>query len=886
MPRNEVSLGRTEPLPPELARFPKAMHHALRVIASTTSIEHAYLLGAICQILDEPPALLMRHWDECKTSSSAYNRFYRTLQVLDQDAERARFDGAPLGLFSGRVVCLPETNNEIINGNCGDRKMCLVVPGFQRLIESVAPQHRPSYFATAYFYEQNGQITIGSMRAPLWDLLPESVRERYARWPEVLLAAIEQRALKMNEKEPFVTGPDERQRTRRLAERVAINLVVMQGPVVGRYDPNSAKLFAGTQAGIAPINDQCLQAIRAAGYRELPADIFASRVNSLYGELKPEHFLFKYIPLSRSPSSKADETIKLRDCFNAIPNSLSLALAREHRALFPLFALAATATGHVRHSFPTLPLSYTENGGPLEGIERSAAITPVRVEAMGLRTVDFKGLAKYYDRNLQHGLLAEALQRIPRHFIPISAGPRGAARHDWWNLAGEVKAAGEFFHLREQNRHPTLHYTVPNNDGLPQMLCIGFKGAGFLDTDGLPLRRTKFLREADLHSPILHNPRKSGSIHGDWGGLRLMDAQSEFDNLLGINYLMSRVAPRLGLVAAQPLDIANLEAIPVWERSGKVRWMTPEEHSLKVLGQEIWAAVPNFVCLRTVSVSDVRLSQVVNRIFSPPDVEKISPSERKEMIDSAMRYLYRVNGYVFEAPKFPLPLQAGELTSASVAWYLRLAAEANPRASQAIFHRFESKLFVSMAAVHAIGGHLGGFKLPGHDRLALRGGPLTLRNVGADGLMHDVDHYCHLPLSSGWGSTFKREQNIEVAQALDIATFQDSLYWLRIVLGQRESMPSQAVASYRYGPRFSVQRFRDDKDAIEQEIKIVRSSLNPKENNGTDKLVEHMGQCVGPQYAEIRAKVLKVLKREAPILSKKLDSGGTDSAENESPPEN
>jgi hypothetical protein len=843
------------------------MHHALKVVAHTSSIEHAYLLGAICRVLDEPAGRILHYWEQCPTSTSAYNLFYKVLQALEQHSTRAHFDGSSLGLFSARVICLPEANPDIIQGYCGDKKMCLIVPKFERLIESIAPQFCPAYFAYAYFYESGGRISIGAMRAPLWDYLPEKVRETYAQWPEVLIAAIEHRALRESEKERFITGPDEHKRIRRIAERVAVDLALLQGRVYGGYLKESGKFSVGTEAVLSPLNDTILPNIEAAGYRELSREVFLSRVQVVLGNVKPEHVLFKHIPLPHMPRSKADETESFRDCFKPIPNVTAHALARAHRQLFPMAGQSVQANGHIRHSFPVLPPSYQAKGGTLEGIGKAAAMAPVHVEPLNLGSLDFEDLANYYHKSLTQGLMAEALQRIPRHFAPISAGPRGSARQDWWNLPGEIKAAGEFVHLAEQNRHPTLHYALPSERGLPSMLCIGFKGAGFLDTDGLPLRNTKFLREGKLHSPILRNPRKTNTVHADWGGLDFFDAQTEFNNLLGLNYLMSKVAPRLGLVAAQPLDIASIEAIPLWDDSGRIQWISPEEHALKVLGQKLWAATPKLACLRTVSVSDVRLSQIVNRIFSPPDIEKIEPTERKPIIDSTLRYLYRVHGYQFEAPKFPVPLQDGKLTAASVAWYLKLAADTNPRASSAIFHRFESKLFVTMAAVHAIGGHLGGFNLPGQDSLAIRGGPLTLRNLGADGLMHDVDHFCHLPLTTGWGSKFKKEQHIYLAQALDKITLLDTIYWLNLVLGQRESLPSQGVGIYHYGPHYSERCFRDDKAAIEKQIALVKRSLDSKEKDGVIELAAHMEQPLQPQYDEIRAKALNVLKREPPRIT-------------------
>ncbi len=42
-------------------------------------------------------------------------------------------------------------------------------------------------------------------------------------------------------------------------------------------------------------------------------------------------------------------------------------------------------------------------------------------------------------------------------------------------------------------------------------------------------------------------------------------------------------------------------------------------------------------------------------------------------------------------------------------------------------------------------------------------------------------------------------------------------------------MPSRAVSTLGYGPRFSGQRFKDDQKSTKDEIALVKKSLDPKE---------------------------------------------------------
>src|SRR5262249_28534607 len=144
-------------------------------------------------------------------------------------------------------------------------------------------------------------------------------------------------------------------------------------------------------------------------------------------------------------------------------------------------------------------------------------------------------------------------------------------------------------------------------------------------------------------------------------------------------------------------------------------------------------------CLRTVSRSDVRISQLVNRIFAPENAGSLAPADRKEQIDSALKYLYFVHGYRFQAPSFPIPHEGGRITSEGIADYLQLAAQLQSRQAGAIYRLITARPHSAMCTVHAFGGHLGGANIPGALDLANRGGPLSQRNVDCDGRIHDID---------------------------------------------------------------------------------------------------------------------------------------------------
>lgn len=855
-------LRRDEHLPEVFDRFPTNMHRGLRIIARTHGIECAFLLGAIVTIREEPPAALLDYSNKVGSTGRAYNDFYKLVKYEDEKGFHARFDGAAQNTFSCRLVCTKvDDTHSAIDVDDGKYIMGIVIPEYQELIEAVCPKNCHPYFAYAQFSESTDRILIGKMHAPLWDSVSEAVREKYAAWPQVLLAAIEKSILLITEDARYTSSRGESGRFERTSERIAVELAVLRADTKGiLFTPQGKVIVASGADSEEKDSPLVTEALTTAGYKVLPESVFKQRVSTIHGVTSPECVRFKYLTISGIPGNFEDTLSVWRDSIKVMPNRKALAFARMHRAEYHHSGVPLTSDSRKYSASPTFNHHYVSTSGPLHQIERAASLAPVCVEDPDLLTLGTSRLERDFQRILQSPLVTAALERIPRYFVPMSKGPRGAARQDWWSPP-EQQLAGQFFHLSDQNRHPWLRFAVPDL-GKAGVLCVGLKGAGFLDAHDLPLRQTSYLRAMKLHAPILSNTKKLGTIHEYWGGLIIQDAQSEFDNLLGLASLVNRVAPKLGAVAAQPIDICRFTSLPVWNSDGEPSWLSPLEYSQEVLGRRVWNATPEFVCLRTACVSDVRISQLVNRIFSPDGIESLSASVRKEMVDSTMAYLFQMHGYEFEAPAFPLPSDGGKISATSIAQYLALAADLQPTAAKRIYHTFESKLFTSMAAVHGIDGHLGGIELPKQHQLAIRGGPLSLRNVGADGLLHDVDHYCHIPVCPRRGSSFIDKQDLVNAQVLDFVALNDTMYWLGVILGQRHEVPQQAMATFSYGPKFSVQRFRDDEGTIEEEINAIQTALNQeKETKGIlGPLLPQIAGSRAQEYAELKSRVKTVVR--------------------------
>lgn len=350
---------------------------------------------------------------------------------------------------------------------------------------------------------------------------------------------------------------------------------------------------------------------------------------------------------------------------------------------------------------------------------------------------------------------------------------------------------------------------------------------------------------------------------------------------------MHKVAPRLGGTVAEPIDFGGMDTLPVWDKGGTARWMGIGQHKELILGEKPWNKNFDFAVLRTVSRSDVRLSQAVNDVFFSKEAVKLDPEQRKAHIDQILTYIYAVHGHEYKVPMLPLPIVRGQIGAEAIAQYLQSASEIQSGTARSIFRTINARCFLTMSAIHAIGGHLGGIKLPGEQGLALRGGPLALRNVDCDGRLHDIDHFCYLPLAPEWRDGAKAAKSIPAAQALDVVTLQDTLYWTSLLLGQQAEPPHGRILTLHYGPKFSVQRFKSDSGMVIEQIAAIESALGKSDasegedpaakKDKTKKVVptdfpDRLLGDLAADYKTAKEKVLKVLGRNAPDFSVQANS--------------
>jgi hypothetical protein len=269
-----------------------------------------------------------------------------------------------------------------------------------------------------------------------------------------------------------------------------------------------------------------------------------------------------------------------------------------------------------------------------------------------------------------------------------------------------------------------------------------------------------------LDIPI-HKPAEieSGEIevpsHKYWGGMILGHAQAEFRNSVGLVYLFESAGVNPLRRVAYPINVAQLHAVPRVQ-NGEVTW-TPEFdylfNMLEVLSHNRADQLGVFV---STSQSDVRLSQIVNRIFSRSEQSESDIIECRNEILSALRYLFEVNGRNFEDPQIPFVPNGASIGTRDYQLFVNKILEHNEAEGLRLYETLSRKLLSSLGLVHGAGGFLGG----GYNGSggAIGGGAVAIRNVDCCGVLHDLD-----------------EQ-----QAMDRFFLKDTLYWLESLLVGRE----------------------------------------------------------------------------------------------------
>lgn len=861
--------------PPELAALRGPARMQAERAALTCGVETAYLVAAVTDTL-EAAALPVSTPGAGHQSLTTYRSNLAVLARRESEQGfRAAYYGSRAGIFDARLVCIPGATAllapDLPSSDC---VMGLVVPGFEKILRRCPLPTTAPYFAMAEFSMTNAKVLVNRLKCPVWNVLLPEQRIRFASWARVLLVGLEEYALREIRRDPFVHGVINGI-NRRIAQHIAVQIIV------NRREFNTMLLESGE---IWPItfgrsqkppcySVEVEKCIKAVGY-ELPKDIPELR-NLKSREVPPHSFFLKRVPLDRKGSATTDAARE--GILKVLPAVRGTNWIRRYERAFPFSRDPQNASGDYLISQPTPPYHLVEASDPLGRISLAGALapyTPVAIPSISKLTAE---MLTHHGRILESGIVRNATERLPRCFVPLSAGPRGAARQDWAARSLEVIEQAEVVHLPDQCRHPSLRFQLRREGSLvPQHVTIGSKGGGMLHDDGQSLRVPKFLRANELHSPILTNPRHEGAVHGLWGGMTYGDAEAQFCNHLGLSWLMHRVAPQLEGAVAEPIDFGHLEAVPLWNKDGSLRWVTCNELGRMVLGNAMWSDPPELAVFRSVTSSDVRLSQLVNRIFFPPDAEGLGASARKRSIDEALTYLYAVHGYQYVPPSLPLRIDGNRITSASVVGYLRESARLQGSAAVQISRKIESRSLLSMAAVHALGGHLGGIRLPGTPNMAIRGGPLSLRNVDCEGRLHDIDHFCLLPLAPGWVTVESKLH--PAAQALDVITARDTMYWVELILGRRPDIPSSSLVQVHFAKRFSVQRFRSDRAAVDEQIRAIASVLTPSAESTVPshkkaESVTHataktrpidLDPLLGPwrdRYYAARARTLKVFGR-------------------------
>lgn len=388
-------------------------------------------------------------------------------------------------------------------------------------------------------------------------------------------------------------------------------------------------------------------------------------------------------------------------------------------------------------------------------------------------------------------------------FTLISQGAFGKGDEEWWRIptTDEPGVYVASTHLASQNRHPHLRFaSFAANGEISDRFVVGFKGAGYIDSGSAVLPT----RENSIVLPIERDTLKSK--HEDpldqghpaprpvyWGAEELDDELTELEHTIRFRNFLGQHAPHLQELLPLPVDIREYLALP-YNQNGKNHWLSFNQYWDTFLDDEKieYEGLGTYI---SISRSDVRVRQLIDRIFTRSDDARIDLKVAAEEIESSLKALYWWHNQPLELPTRSSLLEGGNIGTKDVLQYLSEVADLNRKSADQIFSTSAGDLAELVGLVHGCGGHLGGGwrqASDGRDLGVSYGGPLAIRNVDLLGGIHDFNlSYFLLPWAAdtkgSWNGYARQLHELDRSQVLDLMYLGETVYWLESITYGRKN---------------------------------------------------------------------------------------------------
>jgi hypothetical protein len=326
----------------------------------------------------------------------------------------------------------------------------------------------------------------------------------------------------------------------------------------------------------------------------------------------------------------------------------------------------------------------------------------------GITEAALKILDKYWATSE----LSQIRDYIQPEFTFFSLGVENGLARDWWTLPNysEENHGYRGMAITDQKRHPSVRFYAQSFDELsnrgPQ-ITIGSKGAGLTEhitdeyflykdqrTSGntFPITLPAKTREEDIRVPS----------HQFWGGISVAHAEAEYRNHLGLWCLFDALSQNPLDRVAFPLNVGALHAIPILS-GGKLSWMSNHDYCPKILDSHSHDRVDHLGVFVSASKCDVRLSQVVNRIFSRSEESSECIEACEFEIRSALKYLFNVNGLVFIDEHVSLSIGRNGLGAPEFQDFVNRLLVPNRVAGVSLYKKLSKQLLTSLGMILCIG---------------------------------------------------------------------------------------------------------------------------------------------------------------------------------------
>lgn len=679
----------------------------------------------------------------------------------------------------------------------------------------VRPSHKPcvvnGFGFIAYTISTAGQLRISTFRNDVYErITSDELREKYRAWPTLLLHALHylvqlrpsQYRLAPGEMPEHVTpreivfypgSPEEELAT--MLEKLGYRAAALEWAECSPDDPNAHPVMR--RQSKEEIQQLHQELPRALGYLP-PPPWPASDDPEEDGRFIESGLVRRVAPLSLD-TYRASDRPELR-LFRDLPPSRLDEIEQYVASKFPVDWYHRLDGEGVALEHPAPP---PLRDRALHGIEVFSTRF-LRAPATPLPTTELKELlgAGRYERwvELRHGPAMALLTRLlGRDFTVVSQAAWGQANDSWWEIPQppENGTTIDAIHLSAQNRHPSLRAVSRDTNGREQRIAIGFKGAGYLNTDGAELPKrpngTIFPFERnELSDRPHHNPLKEGHpapAPNLWGGNELTSAAEELNITTQFRLFLADAAPHLQELVPMPLDVREYLSIPYLD-GGAIRWMG----SLQFRDEHLGTPRQPFERLATyisASQCDVRLRQAVERIFTRSTASRVSLAVAQHEVESALGSIFWWNGENTELKTTRHLSDLPRVGTGDILGFLRSVSDADPARTERILDRSAYALSELLGLVHGLGGHFGGGYRRSSDGRKIGvswGGPIALRNVDLCGGTHDYNlgGLFLFPWEGlgerPWNWSARQFAERDTSQKLDLMYLGETVYWMEKIL--------------------------------------------------------------------------------------------------------